>query len=399
MPSTWQTAYLIANLAFPEEQHQQINANMVGQGAGDISLEEDEMQFFRRFNRQHEVLVKLGGALGFLVVVASLYFFVLSGMNPGNASAGAPLQTTPLQFGSGSSPVSTAAIPTFPTEPPASPTPPLLPPRYQVSRQYNLNYGEVGTVDERLDLCMPVGAAGPRPGVVLIHDQGAANISDKSVYASLCSLLASQGFVAVAVNFRSYPNVWPDNLEDVQLAVRWLRANADKYHLDPARVCAWGDSLGGFLSVFLGVLGTIYPGDEAYFLTGQSPRVSCVVDDFGFVDLTTLPDDAFWQSALGFEFGQDTPGVPLVTPEKLHEASPIFYVDSQSAPMLIVHGTLDTVVPITQSEELQQALQRAQVPVSYMTYPGGHSFSELSQQQINAITLKIISYLTTQEQP
>ncbi len=262
----------------------------------------------------------------------------------------------------------------------------------------NLSYGGLDVQNEDLDLCTPVGAPGLRPGVILIHDIG-SQIEDKSVYSSLCSLLASQGFVAAAINFRKYPKVWPDQLEDAQLAVRWLRAKAGQYNLDPARLCAWGDSAGAYLSVFLGALGTRYPGDEATLLSNQSPKVSCVVDDFGFVDLTTLPNSAFWQGAFGFLFGQNASGQPLVTPAILHNASPIFSVNSQSAPTYILHGTLDTTVPLTQSQELQRALQQAQVPVSYHTYPGGHSFSQLSPQQLNAVKRQIISYLTAQEHP
>jgi acetyl esterase/lipase len=351
------------------------------------------MQCMRRFYGKHQLWVKLGGVLSFLVVVASLYFFVLSG----NASTGAALQTTPQQIGSGLTPTN-PVLPTIPTAPPASPTPPLLPPLYSVKIHPNVGYAGLAAFDRQLDICTPVGAGSPRPGVLLIHDIGVP-IEDKSVYTSLCSLLASQGFVAAAVNFRKYPNLWPDQLEDTQLAVRWLRANAGQYNLDPSRLCAWGDSMGAYLSVFLGVLGSNYPGDESALLPNQSSRVSCVVDDFGFVDLPALPNTSFWQSAFGFQFGESTPGVPLVTPAMLHNASPIFYVNSQSAPMYILHGTLDEVVPITQSQELLGALQQAGVFASYSTYPGGHGFSQLSPQQVNAIKLKIISYLVNEEGP
>jgi acetyl esterase/lipase len=356
------------------------------------------MQLFRRLYRKYEIAVKLTGALVFIVVVASLYFFVLSGLNADNASAGSNPQSSTLQPGGSATSTSATASPTLPALPSASPTPPLLPPIYRVAVHANINYNGLDLQNENLDLCTPLGATGLRPGVILIHDIGAA-IEDKSAYASLCSVLASQGFVAAAINFRMYPRVWPAQLEDAQLAVRWLRAKAGQYNLDPSRLCAWGDSAGAYLSVFLGSLATNYPGDEANLLSNQSPQVSCVVDDFGFVDLTTLPNTAFWQSAFGFLFGQNASGQPLVTPSTLHSASPIFSVNAQSAPTYILHGTLDTTVPLTQSQELQRALQQAQVPVSYHTYPGGHSFSELSPQQLNTIKRQIISYLMAQEHP
>jgi acetyl esterase/lipase len=349
------------------------------------------MRFFRSLYRKHEMSVKIGGFLAFIVVVASLYFFVFSGFISGNAFSGIALQGTPRQFGGGTSSISPV---TFPTLPPATPTPPLLPPRYQVAIHPNIAYYSLSALDRRLDLCTPIGAPGTRPGVILIHDTGIP-VEDKKVEAPLCSLLASQGFVAIAINFRRFPNVWPDQLVDAQLAVRWLRAHASQYSLDPARLCAMGDSAGGHLAVFLGVLGTNFAGDEAGLLTNQSPKVSCVVDDFGFVDLQRLPNTPFWQGAFGFMFGQKTPP----TPAMLYQASPVFYVTSRSAPMLIVHGVLDQTVPPSQSRELQQALQQAAVPVTYISYPGGHGFSQLTAQQYKAVQLQIISYLTTREHP
>lgn len=350
------------------------------------------MHWFRERYRHHEIWVRLAGALGFVVIVASLYVFVFAGLGGGSAS-GTTLQITPTPFGGGISPVATLTFPALPTEPPASPTPPLLPPRYQVVVHANLAY-KPGSLVQRLDLCEPVGAPGPRPAVLLIHDIG-IQVEDKVEYSSFCSVLASQGFVAAAMNMRGYPSLWPDQLEDAQLAVRWLRANASQYHLNPARLCALGDSAGAHLAVFLGVLGTIYPGDEARLLTDQSPRVSCVVDEFGFVDLMTLPNDDFWKGAFGFMFGP----YGAKNPVTLHQASPIFSVDARSAPTLIIQGTLDQIVPPSQSQELQRALQNAHVPVSYISYPGGHSFSQLIPQQVNAIKLRVIAYLEAQEHP
>src|ERR1051326_464870 len=113
------------------------------------------MQFFRRLNHQQEMWVKLGGAIGFVVVIASLYFFLLSGMLSGNAATGATLQTTPLQFAGGTSPTSTVGSTPISPVPPVSPTPPLLPPRYQVTTHLNLNYRSAGALDQQLDLCEP----------------------------------------------------------------------------------------------------------------------------------------------------------------------------------------------------------------------------------------------------
>src|SRR5579885_1270122 len=137
-----------------------------------------------------------------------------------------------------------AIVPTLSTTlPPAS---------YQVELRQNVAYGPLD--GETLDLCLPEGATDPRPGVVLVHGGGWVN-GDKSEFAYQCSLLASEGFVAAAVNYRLAPaHIWPAQLVDVQLAVRYLRANANDLQLDSKRLCSWGASSGAHLAVFLGVL-------------------------------------------------------------------------------------------------------------------------------------------------
>lgn len=268
-------------------------------------------------------------------------------------------------------------------------------PPYQITTLSNLSYGPLDAQGERLDLCMPTDAAGPRPGVLLIHG-GFWSSGDKTAYTSSCSQLASQGFVAATINYRLAPGShWPTQLVDAQLALRWLRAHASDYHLDPARVCSLGDSAGGHLAVFLGVLGTIHAGDQAGLMTDQSVRASCVVDLFGPVDLTTIgtPDQrqALASSLLGTTLQQN--------PGSVRDASPVFAVSAKSAPTLILQGTQDSLVPPSQSQELQRALQRAGVRVQYVSYPGGHEFSGLSQQQHDALTLQILQFLIAQEHP
>ena len=157
----------------------------------------------------------------------------------------------------------------------------LPPPRYHATVQSNVAYGPLA--GETLDLCQPQGAAGLRPGVILLHG-GGWTAGDKSEYSAeytgLCTFLAGQGVVAAAINYRLTPyNTWPAPLVDAQLAVRYLRANASRLQLDAPRLCSWGDSAGGHLAVFLGVLRTSHSGDQATLDATASPQVACVVDD------------------------------------------------------------------------------------------------------------------------
>ena len=174
----------------------------------------------------------------------------------------------------------------------------LPPSRYQITERQNVAYGPLAA--EKLDLCEPLGVTSSRPGVILIHGGGWTGGDKSSVhFQSRCTSLAALGFVVANVNYRladkysyTYPqqrkDMWPAQLVDVQLAVRWVRAHAQQLGLDPTRVCAAGSSAGAQLAVFLGVLATIHPGDEAQLLANQSPKVSCVVDNSGPVDLTKV---------------------------------------------------------------------------------------------------------------
>src|SRR5262249_33053417 len=162
---------------------------------------------------------------------------------------------------------------------------PVLPPAsYAADLRRDVAYGLRAA--EALDLCLPAHATTPRPGVLLIHGGGWQD-GDKELYSAICQVLAQHGFVAATMNYRLAPaHTWPAQLVDAQLAVRWLRHSARDLMLDPTRLCAFGDSAGAHLSLFLGSLRTIHPGDEAGRYVDQSPQVSCVVDAFGPVDLT-----------------------------------------------------------------------------------------------------------------
>lgn len=264
---------------------------------------------------------------------------------------------------------------------------------YVVKESLNVAYGPLSA--EKLDLCQPVSAPGLRPAVLLIHG-GSWIMGDKSVDDTLCEVLAERGFVAATINYRLARSAqpatqWPAQLVDAQLAVRWMRAHAAQLNLDTRRLCAWGDSAGAHLAVFLGTLQTIHAGDEAHLYSDESPAVSCVVDEFGPVDLTgnNLPDLV---PALRTLFGSNT---YQGNPAPYRDASPIFDITDRNALTLIVQGTRDTVVPPThESEALLRMLQEHSVSVQYIGYTGRHGFLDLSSQQITAIRAQEIAFIT-----
>jgi acetyl esterase/lipase len=285
----------------------------------------------------------------------------------------------------------------------------LFSPKYSVTVRENLAYG--ASPAQTLDLCRPNSLSSPRPGIVLIH--GGAWVSGSKRYQfddfhtlrDVCRGLASQGFLVASLDYRllnlngpvgAHSDPWPAQLNDAQLAVRWLRAHAGELALDKTRLCAAGLSVGAMLAVFLGALNTIEPGDQASLSPNESPQVSCVADFYGPVDIVSLlkaaPDankDIFY-ALLGYT-------TPEQNPDGYHAASPLFRISSQTAPMLIVHGIHDSVVPIEQSLALFQALREHEVPAQFITYNGRHSFGSVNLQESHAIWSQILTYFIAQE--
>jgi acetyl esterase/lipase len=179
--------------------------------------------------------------------------------------------------------------------------------------------------------------------------------------------LARAGYVAVSVDYRLVDaatgrNQWPAQLDDVQFAVRWLRAHADRFGVDAERIGAYGWSAGGQLAALLGTRDSRCEADPS--LAGYSSRVSCVVDLAGDVDLAayTLPparDEV--EALLG--------GTPASVPDGYRDVSPLSWVDANSAPFLIVHGLDDVVVPIEQSRRLIAELRAAAIVVTSVELP------------------------------
>ncbi|MFI5272049.1 MAG: alpha/beta hydrolase fold domain-containing protein [Ktedonobacterales bacterium] len=247
---------------------------------------------------------------------------------------------------------------------------------FAVTMRRDVVYGPLAM--EQLDLCLPRGAVGARPGMVVIHG-GAWSFGDKLGFDGYCAYFASLGFVAASINYRLAPRwVWPAQLLDAQLAVRYLRAHALSLSLDPGRMCAMGESSGGHLAVFLGSQATIRPGDTASLWPDESPRVSCVVDLYGPVDLTRpLPQLDGYQTFQRL-LGGATRASDLAA---YRDASPLFLISPASAPTLIIQGDHDVTVPPQQSRLLQSALQVAGVRVTYIAYDGGHNLTGLTAAQ------------------
>ncbi len=155
----------------------------------------------------------------------------------------------------------------------------------------NVVYGVANGETLLLDVFEPANNTGlPRPGILLIHG-GAWNSFDKSTMRPLAHFLALAGFVAIPVDYRLFNNDinhWPAQLDDVQMAVRWVRANSEKYNIDRNHIGAYGHSAGGQLALLLGMTDTRDNSDPA--LAKYSSKVQAVVDAAGPTDFTTQTD-------------------------------------------------------------------------------------------------------------
>ena len=186
-----------------------------------------------------------------------------------------------------------------------------------------------------------------------------------------------RGYAVASINYRlSQHAIFPAQIEDCKAAVRYLRANAQKYNLDPNRFAVWGSSAGGHLAALLGTTGDINEFDVGENLSVSS-RVQAVVDYFGPTDFLQIETHRLPEGMV--HNIPDSPESKLIggniadNPEKIAKANPITYITKDDPPFLIVHGDKDPLVPHHQSEILEAALKKAGIPVTFYTVKdGGH---------------------------
>jgi acetyl esterase/lipase len=204
--------------------------------------------------------------------------------------------------------------------------------------------------------------------LVVIHG-GGFNDGDKARRRELniAGHLARNGCVAMSINYKLRKMkgqvTWPQSLHDAKTAVRWLRKNAERLGIDPQRIGVIGCSAGGNLASMLATTGPA-DGLEPDGPYGEFPtHVRCAVNFYGAVDLMNYHDMKMFAKTRE------------EAPELYRKASPITYVDAKDAPILMLHGTADETVPLSQSETLAAALKSAGVEHELVIVPGGpHTF-------------------------
>jgi acetyl esterase/lipase len=188
-------------------------------------------------------------------------------------------------------------------------------------------------------------------------------------------MIGTGNYAAASIEYRlSGEDTWPAQIHDCKAAIRWLRAHAEKYHIDPDRIGVIGGSAGGYLVAMLGTGGDItdLEGDLGPH-KGVSSKVKCVVDQFGPSDLLAIGDypSLLDHKAPGSPESKLIGGTLLEHKGTAKAASPITYVTKDDPPFLIIHGDKDMTVPYNQSERLARALKEAGVDVLFIKIEGG----------------------------
>ncbi len=262
------------------------------------------------------------------------------------------------------------------------PLPPKIGEKVSVESKIDLVYGKARDVDLKFDFAKPSVCRDQKvPLAIYIHG-GAWTTGDKAegvssgIKSAEANLFYQLGFAVAAINYRLCPKyIFPAQIEDCKLAVRYFRANADKLGIDPDKIGIWGGSAGGHLVALLGT------SDKSAGLDGPgleniSSKVQAVVDYFGPTDFPELMKNNTNKNNPGIKTLEDFFGCnPYDCPETAEKASPVTYVSSDDPPILMIHGNKDVVVPYSQSTVFAKKLVAVGNPCALIKVKNaGHGF-------------------------
>lgn len=229
----------------------------------------------------------------------------------------------------------------------------------------DIEYSKVGDTSLKLNIARPKSDEGPLPCIVWIHGGGWVGGGRESFNAAM-EAAARKGYVSATISYRltdanpkkpAKKNPYPAQIHDCKAAIRWLRANAEKYHIDKERFGVSGGSAGGHLSLLVGLT----DGDDG--LEGNvtetagppapppSTRVQAVVNIFGPTEMVSQHKDG---PIARFMVEGLCGGTPDAVPEQYRLSSPLTFVTKDDPPILTFHGTADNIVPVQQARLLDE---------------------------------------------
>ena len=240
------------------------------------------------------------------------------------------------------------------------------------SQVKNLQYAEVDGKPLLLDLYLPEKPEGS-PLVIWVHGGGWKGGSKQNCFVKW---LSNFGYTVASINYRLVDIAkWPAQLHDCKGAIRWLRANAQTYGYNPDCVIAAGASAGGHLVALLGTTGD---SEELEGNVGgnseQSSRVQAVVDYYGATDFLLRSRTQSWKvNKLGSVVYNLLGGPANQLVDKAKQASAKFHVTPNDAPLLVFHGGKDTTVLMNQTDAIEEAYKKHNLPVTvYRLKDAGH---------------------------
>lgn len=262
-------------------------------------------------------------------------------------------------------------------QPPGFEMPPMPQPDFA-----DINYAGDDLEGHKLDIYLPKDGKEKHPLIVVIYGSAwFSNNFKNAAYMSLGKPLTDAGYAVACINHRSSGDAkYPAQINDVKGAIRHLRANAEKYGLDTSFLGVTGFSSGGHLSAMAGVtndMKTRTVGDVTIDIEGniggnldQSSAVDAVVDWFGPVDMARMENCETVK-------GADSPeaaligGAPAENMDMVALISPITYISESTAPMLVIHGNADNVVPFCQGKYFSEELKKAGKLDKFIPVEGG----------------------------
>jgi pectinesterase len=232
-----------------------------------------------------------------------------------------------------------------------------------------LVYARYGDRELHLDLYRPARVKRTLLPTVIVMRGGGFEYGDSKGFAFIAASLAQAGFAAACIQYRTSGVArFPAPIQDAKAAVRWVRANAATYRLDPDAIGAIGGSAGAYLATFLATTGDVADFEGAGGNARESSRIGAAVamaTAADFVDLRPYPREARYVLEVFI-------GKPLDRMDAARRAaSPVSYVTRTSAPLLLIHSDTDPSVPYAQARLLQQRYQAAGADVELFTVSGG----------------------------
>ena len=257
----------------------------------------------------------------------------------------------------------------------------------EIGVHQNVTFAQYFTWPEsrlQMDIYMPA-VKGKVPAVIFAPG-GWWLTAPKVAGTQICYQLAQAGFVAATIDYRTIGTVnYIEAIGDVKAAVRYLRANADKFNIDKNKIAVMGMSAGGYLATMVGVTGGVEKFNFGDYLN-ERVDVQAVVDIFGPTDLTKVAAD-YPKAKQDMYYSPGAPpalfvnGVPcykdskggslLDTPDTARDSNPLTYIDKNTSPFLIMHGNADKTISPSQSKLLHDALIKNGVDSTHYIINGG----------------------------